>query len=121
MNPEQIVRDSVGADALGLSDTAFDDLIVRVLNAAEDATDDPAAQVHHALAYLYGMEARYWRRQFNAGGGPDGTFSLAEIGARMAAAQAEQAAAQAAYDRLTAPVSVTKSRGSGSVPWVMEP
>lgn len=121
MTPEQIIRDALNAEALGLSSGDFDALVSRTLTAAAEQTDKPDAQTYWALAYLHDLEAKFWRRQISSGSGDEGSFSMSEISARMAAAAADRDSAQAKFDALTGNVKPARPRGSGSVPMVVEP
>lgn len=121
MQPREILTDALTPGALGLTPSAFDTLLTRVLSDAEGRTDDETAQTYYALAYLHDLEAKFWRRQITSGSGDEGSFSMSEISARMAAAAADRDDAQAKFDALTGTAKPKRPRGSGSVPMVVEP
>lgn len=119
----------VPAPALGLDPDTYAATLDHALDRAElavaglpEAKREEGAEAH-ALAFLFGLEAAYWRRQYSGGQGPDGSFTLAEISVRMNAALAEQAAQQAIFTALAAPVQPQRGavRGSGSVEMVVDP
>lgn len=121
MTPEQLARDALTPEALGLEPAAFDTLLARVLSAAALAyPDSTAAQGQHALAYLYGMEAQHWRRQISSGSGAEGSYSLSEVSARMSAALSDRDAARAELARLTPDPVTVKAGPRVGVPIVFE-
>lgn len=122
MDPLEYLALRVPASALGLSEAQHAALLDSLLDEAVSVTENAAAQRAWALGELYGLEAQFWRRQLNAGSGAEGSFSMAEIAARMAAAKEDRDAARAEFTRLTAPTPAPtgKGRGSGSVGIVFE-
>lgn len=121
MTPLEVITDALKADALGLDSGAFDALVARTLAAAADAyPDSTAAQAQHALAYLYDLEAKHWRRQISSGSGAEGSYSLSEVSARMSAALSDRDAARAELARLTATAAPVVTVARVSVPIVFE-
>lgn len=111
MTPLEVITDALKPDALGLDSGAFDALVSRTLAAAADAyPDSEPAQAQHALAYLFDLEAKHWRRQISSGSGAEGSYTLSEVSARMSAALSDRDAARAELARLT-PDPVTVKAG----------
>lgn len=107
----------VPPEALGKSADEHRALLTALLEEGAALSEGKNAQRMWALAELYGLEAQFISRQLSSGSGAEGSFSRAELSARLARATADRDAARAEFTRLTtpAPQPSKAARGSGSV------
>ena len=112
----------VPPEALGKSADEHRALLTALLEEGAALSNVKNAQRMWALAELYGLEAQFISRQLSSGSGAEGSFSRAELSARLARATADRNAARAEFARLTTPTRglARLRRGSGSVPIVFE-
>ncbi len=122
MDPAQYLALRVPPSALGMSEGEHAGLVDALLDEAATLSESETAQRWWVLGELHHLEAQFWRRQLSAGSGSEGSFSVTEISARMAAATADRDAARAEFTRLTTPTPQPSkaTRGSGSVGIVFE-
>lgn len=120
----------VPAEALGLDEARYDAVRTYAISEAQqaaitvtDATLNAQAVQAHALATLLRLELEHLRRAYSGGSGPDGSFSMAELSARMAELKAEIARQEGILSGIIPPVTVTPTgatRASGSQKIVYE-
>ena len=111
----------VPPEALGKSADEHRALLTALLEEGAALSEGKNARMW-ALAELYGLEAQFISRQLSSGSGAEGSFSRAELSARLARATADRDAARAEFARLRRGRGQASkaSRGSGSVPIVFE-
>ena len=112
----------VPPEALGKSADEHRALLTALLEEGAALSNVKNAQRMWALAELYGLEAQFISRQLSSGSGAEGSFSRAELSARLARATADRDAARAEFARLRRGRGQASkaARGSGSVPIVFE-
>ena len=111
----------VPPEALGKSADEHRALLTALLEEGAALSEGKNARMW-ALAELYGLEAQFISRQLSSGSGAEGSFSRAELSARLARAIADRDAARAEFARLRRGRGQASkaARGSGSVPIVFE-
>ena len=111
----------VPPEALGKSADEHRALLTALLEEGAALSEGKNARMW-ALAELYGLEAQFISRQLSSGSGAEGSFSRAELSARLARATADRDAARAEFARLRRGRGQASkaARGSGSVPITFE-
>ena len=111
----------VPPEALGKSADEHRALLTALLEEGAALSEGKNARMW-ALAELYGLEAQFISRQLSSGSGAEGSFSRAELSARLARAIADRDAARAEFARLRRGRGQASkaARGSGSVPITFE-
>lgn len=117
MDAAQWLALRVPASALGMGESEHAGLLGALLADAATLSDSETAQRWWVLGELHHLEYLRLRHELSAGSGAEGSFSRAELSARMAAAKDDRDAARAEFTRLTTPTPQPSkaTRGSGSV------